>query len=110
MELKNLNELRIETESKYHNSFSPKDIRLPKSFKELVTQFDNDNITYSEFSFVVQRTSEGKIVAPNPSTKSYLHIRKNCTIIFCRSLTIKKMLWKNLLKAVSIITKMLNPC
>lgn len=65
MELKNLNELKTETESKYQSSFSFGERRLPKSFKELITQFDNDRITYNEFSFIVQRTSEGKIVAPN---------------------------------------------
>lgn len=65
MELKNLNVLKTETESKYKSSFSFGERRLPKSFKELITQFDNDRITYNEFSFIVQRTSEGKIVAPN---------------------------------------------
>ena len=65
MELKNLNTLKTDTETKYHSSFSFKDRRLPKQFKELITQFDNDRITYNEFSFEVQRSSEGKIVAPN---------------------------------------------
>ena len=65
MELKNLNTLKTETEAKYHGSFSFIDRRLPKHFKELITQFDNDRITYNEFSFEVQRSSEGKIVAPN---------------------------------------------
>ena len=65
MELKNLNTLKTETELKYHSSFSFVDRRLPKQFKELITQFDNDRISYDEFSFVVQRTSEGKIVGPN---------------------------------------------
>ena len=65
MELKNLNTLKTETETKYHGSFSFIDRRLPKQFKELITQFDNDRITYNEFSFEVQRSSEGKIVAPN---------------------------------------------
>lgn len=65
MELKNLNTLKTETETKYHGSFSFIDRRLPKHFKELITQFDNDRITYNEFSFEVQRSSEGKIVAPN---------------------------------------------
>lgn len=93
MELKNLNELRIETESKYHNSFSPKDIRLPKSFKELVTQFDNDNITYSEFSFVVQRTSEGKIVAPN----QWLYIAAFYSSFYKELLAYKEELYNHLL-------------
>lgn len=65
MELKNLNVLKSETESKYKNSSSFGERRLPKSFKELITQFENDRITYNEFSFIVQRTSEGIIVAPN---------------------------------------------
>ena len=65
MELKNLNVLKNETEKKYHNSFSFSDRRLPQRFKELVTQFDNDRITYNEYSFEVQRSSEGLIVAPN---------------------------------------------
>lgn len=65
MELKNLNELKLETEKRYHNYFSFVDRRLPKKFKELITQFGNDRITYNEYSFEVQRSSEGKIVAPN---------------------------------------------
>ena len=65
MELKDLNLLKTGTESKYQKSFSFADIRLPQQFRELITQFDNDRITYNEFSFVVQRTSEGRIVAPN---------------------------------------------
>lgn len=65
MELKNLNVLKNETETKYHNSFSFSDRRLPQRFKELITQFDNDRVTYNEYSFEVQRSSEGLIVAPN---------------------------------------------
>lgn len=65
MELKNLNELKLETEERYHNFFTFVDRRLPKKFKELITQFDNDRITYNEYSFEVQRSSEGIIVAPN---------------------------------------------
>lgn len=65
MELKNLNELKLETEERYHQNFSFVDRRLPKKFKELITQFDNDRITYNEYSFEVQRSSEGKIIAPN---------------------------------------------
>ena len=65
MELKNLNVLKNETETKYHNNFSFSDRRLPQRFKELITQFDNDRISYNEYSFEVQRSSEGLIVAPN---------------------------------------------
>ena len=93
MELKNLNELRSGTESKYHNSFSPIDIRLPKSFKELITQFDNDNITYNEFSFVVQRTSEGKIVAPN----QWLYIAAFYSSFYKELLAYKEELYNYLL-------------
>ena len=93
MELKNLNELKTEAESKYHGSFSPRDIRLPKSFKELIKQFDNDNITYDEFSFVVQRTSEGKIVAPN----QWLYIAAFYTSFYKELLAYKEELYKHLL-------------
>ena len=65
VELKNLNTLKIQTETKFHNSFSYDDRRLPAKFKELITKFDNDKITYNEYSFEVQRSSEGIIVAPN---------------------------------------------
>ena len=65
VELKNLNELKNQTEKKFHNSFSCYDRRLPVKFKELITKFDNDKITYNEYSFTVQRSSEGIIVAPN---------------------------------------------
>ena len=64
-ELKNLNELKIQTETKFHSSFSYDDRRLPAKFKELITKFDNDKISYNEYSFEVQRSSEGIIVAPN---------------------------------------------
>ena len=64
-ELKNLNTLKTQTESKFHSSFSYDDRRLPVKFKELITKFDNDKITYNEYSFEVQRSSEGIIVAPN---------------------------------------------
>ena len=64
-ELKNLNELKTQTETKFHSSFSYDDRRLPAKFKELITKFDNDKITYNEYSFEVQRSSEGIIVAPN---------------------------------------------
>lgn len=64
-ELKNLNELKTQTETKFHSSFSYDDRRLPAKFKELITKFDNDKITYNEYSFEVQRSSEGMIVAPN---------------------------------------------
>ena len=65
VELKNLNELKNQTEKKFHSSFSYDDRRLPEKFKELITKFDNDKITYNEYSFTVQRSSEGIIVAPN---------------------------------------------
>ena len=64
-ELKNLNTLKTQTETKFHSSFSYDDRRLPKKFKELITKFDNDKIAYNEYSFEVQRSSEGIIVAPN---------------------------------------------
>ncbi len=64
-ELKNLNELKTQTETKFHSSFSYDDRRLPAKFKELITKFDNDKISYNEYSFEVQRSSEGIIVAPN---------------------------------------------
>ena len=65
VELKNLNTLKTQTETKFHNSFSYDDRRLPAKFKELILQFDNDKITYNEYTFEVQRSSEGIIVAPN---------------------------------------------
>ena len=65
VELKNLNTLKTQTETKFHSSFSYDDRRLPAKFKELITKFDNDKITYNEYSFEVQRSSEGIIVAPN---------------------------------------------
>lgn len=64
-ELKNLNTLKTQTETKFHSNFSYADRRLPVMFKELITKFDNDKITYNEYSFEVQRSSEGIIVAPN---------------------------------------------
>ena len=113
MELKNLNVLKSETESKYKNSSSFGERRLPKSFKELITQFENDRITYNEFSFIVQRTSEGIIVAPN----QWLYIAAFYSSYYKELLAYKdelynhllprydnkKMLWKNQLKHVSII-------
>lgn len=93
MELKNLNVLKTETESKYQNSFSFGDRRLPKPFKELITQFDNDRITYNEFSFVVQRTSEGKIVAPN----QWLYIAAFYSSYYKELLTYKEELYNHLL-------------
>ena len=64
-ELKNLNTLKTQTETKFHSNFTYDDRRLPARFKELITKFDNDKITYNEYSFEVQRSSEGIIVAPN---------------------------------------------
>ena len=81
MELKNLNELKLETEERYHHYFSFIDRRLPKRFKELITQFDNDRITYNDYSFEVQRSSEGMIVAPN----QWLYIAASYTS-YCREM------------------------
>lgn len=93
MELKNLNVLKSETESKYKNSSSFGERRLPESFKELITQFDNDRITYNEFSFIVQRTSEGIIVAPN----QWLYIAAFYSSYYKELLTYKEELYNYLL-------------
>lgn len=93
MELKSLNVLKLETESKYKNSFSFGERRLPKSFKELITQFDNDRITYNEFSFIVQRTSEGIIVAPN----QWLYIAAFYSSYYKELLAYKDELYNHLL-------------
>ena len=93
MELKNLNVLKSETESKYKNSSSFGERRLPKSFKELITQFDNDRITYNEFSFIVQRTSEGIIVAPN----QWLYIAAFYSSYYKELLAYKDELYNHLL-------------
>ena len=93
MELKSLNVLKLETESKYKNRFSFGERRLPKSFKELITQFDNDRITYNEFSFIVQRTSEGIIVAPN----QWLYIAAFYSSYYKELLAYKEELYNHLL-------------
>lgn len=93
MELKNLNVLKSETESKYKNSSSFGERRLPKSFKELITQFDNDRITYNEFSFIVQRTSDGIIVAPN----QWLYIAAFYSSYYKELLAYKDELYNHLL-------------
>lgn len=93
MELKNLNVLKSETESKYKNSSSFGERRLPKSFKEMITQFDNDRITYNEFSFIVQRTSEGIIVAPN----QWLYIAAFYSSYYKELLAYKDELYNHLL-------------
>ena len=93
MELKNLNVLKSETESKYKNSSSFGERRLPKSFKELITQFENDRITYNEFSFIVQRTSEGIIVAPN----QWLYIAAFYSSYYKELLAYKDELYNHLL-------------
>lgn len=93
MKLNNLNVLKTETEANYQNSFSFGDRRLPKSFKELITQFDNDRVTYNEFTFEVQRTSEGKIVAPN----QWLYIAAFYSSFYKELLAYKEELYNHLL-------------
>lgn len=95
MELKNLNKLKLETEERYHHLFSFVDRRLPKKFKELITQFDNDRITYNDYTFEVQRSSEGKIVAPN----QWLYIAASYTS-YCREMISYKQELNNYLLTI----------
>ena len=65
MKLHDLNNLKRETEERYRTLFSSSDRKLPEAFKEQVSQFDDDRITYNDYSFVVQRSSEGTIYDTN---------------------------------------------
>ena len=53
MKLHDLNNLKRETEERYRTLFSSSDRKLPEAFKEQVSQFDDDRITYNDYSFVV---------------------------------------------------------
>ena len=65
MKLHDLSILKRETEEKYHKYFSTSDRKIPNGFKQKISQFDDDRITYNDFTFIVQRSSEGTIYAPN---------------------------------------------
>lgn len=97
MKLHDLNNLKRETEERYRTLFSSSDRKLPEAFKEQVSQFDDDRITYNDYSFVVQRSSEGTIYAPN----QWLYIAAFYTS-YCRELmTYKQELTSYLLTKYS---------
>ena len=81
MKLHDLNNLKRETEDSYRRLFTSSDRQLPKAFKERVSQFDDDRIKFNDYSFVIQRSSEGTIYAPN----QWLYIAAFYTS-YCREL------------------------